>query len=288
MRMKTLSRLVAVTMAVVLLAPAAEANMGVPIIGVTLPGMVIALLPIIAVETYVLIERLGLSLWKSVELASVGNLASTIIGLPVTWLILALLLSTATGGVARDISTARGKFLTVTLDAPWIAPYETKDMHWMVPAACLTMLVPFFFASWLIEYEVGLWFVDRGKASGLSDAVLIGNLITYGIIAGLVGLVTLLEYRSSRKAGRTVTRPGWSDPAEAERFIRQSLREVQLELNRRGAASDLGEDHEDSEAKRERLRMVRSRQPERANQVGAMFHMPTNNSLSVGENCELR
>ena len=180
--------------AVFLFALPAHANVGVPMIFITLPVMLVALIPIIGIEAYVLLERLGLSFWKSVEVASAANFGSTVIGTPVTWFLLLLVDLFAGGGSGYGIGTAKARFLTVTLGAPWLPPYEDKTMNWIVPAAGFVLLIPFFFASWLVEYEVGIWILDEMNAGNVSSAVLMGNLITYGILAALVAAVTLYEY----------------------------------------------------------------------------------------------
>ncbi len=43
--------------------------------------------------------------------------------------------------------------LAVTLQAPWLVPYE-KELYWMVPAAMVVLLVPFFFVSVFFERSV--------------------------------------------------------------------------------------------------------------------------------------
>jgi hypothetical protein len=57
------------------------------------------------------------------------------------------------GGSAHGLRTLSAKLLAVTWQSPWLIPYE-DDLVWMVPAAALCLLVPFFFASVYIEYQV--------------------------------------------------------------------------------------------------------------------------------------
>ncbi len=144
-------------LALIFLAPsAAFANVGVPMIGVTLVGMVFALAPIIIIEKYVLASWRGLSLWHSTWVVFSANLVSTLIGLPVTWFLLLLAQILTWDGVPLGIETISKKFLAVTWQAPWLVPYD-EDLHWMIPAAALVLLVPFFFVSWWVEYWVSYY-----------------------------------------------------------------------------------------------------------------------------------
>jgi hypothetical protein len=208
-------------LALIFLAPsAAFANVGVPMIGVTLVGMVFALAPIIIIEKYVLASWLGLSLWHSTWVMFSANLVSTLIGIPVTWFLLLLAQISTWDGVPLGIETISKKFLAVTWQAPWLVPYD-DDLHWMIPAAALVLLVPFFFASWLVEYWVSYYLLYEGPSEQLSeavfgvpfgvsnnllnevpseklsDAVFSGNLITYGILALLLLGVFIWEIRDA-------------------------------------------------------------------------------------------
>jgi hypothetical protein len=55
-----------------------------------------------------------------------------------------------------------------------------------VPVATLVLLVPFFFASWLIEYWVSRLFARETDKKTLNRAVLAANLVSYAFLAGVV------------------------------------------------------------------------------------------------------
>jgi hypothetical protein len=57
-------------------------------------------------------------------------------------------------------------------------------------------MVPFFFASWLVEYLVAKWFLASSTPLGLSAAVRTANLVSYGLLAALV-VFKLLFFRQS-------------------------------------------------------------------------------------------
>ena len=130
-----------------------HANIGVPMIFVTLPTMVIALLPIIILEALLALPTLKLPYRKLLKCFSIANLVSTFVGIPVAWFLLVVLQMVTGGGGAHGLSSPVARLLAVTWQAPWLIPYES-DLVWMIPAATLVLLVPFFFASWWVEYLV--------------------------------------------------------------------------------------------------------------------------------------
>jgi hypothetical protein len=130
-----------------------HANIGVPMIFVTLPTMGIALLPIIAIEALLAIPNLKLPYRKLLKCFFIANLVSTFVGIPVAWFLLVVLQIVTGGGSAYGLASPATRLLAVTWQAPWLIPYES-DLNWMIPAATLVLFVPFFFASWWVEYLV--------------------------------------------------------------------------------------------------------------------------------------
>jgi hypothetical protein len=165
-------------LAVWLIATPAYANIGVPMIFITLPMMVVGLIPVIGIETFVFRKKLAVSLRQTVRTVTVINLVSTLIGIPLTWFLLVVLQIVTGGGGAHGLKTLHAKFLAVTWQAPWLIPYET-DMYWMIPSAILFLLIPFFFASWLVEYQVAWRILRDFDRKDVKKAVFWANLITY-------------------------------------------------------------------------------------------------------------
>jgi len=169
----------------------AFANAGVPMIGVVYPGMGILLIPVIVVEVGVLRRRLETPLRRTVAMVTISNLVSTVLGVPLTWAVLLMMQAVTGGGGANGPSfdTLAGKVLAVTWQAPWMMPYES-DVYWMIPVAALVLLVPFFFASWLIEFLVSRLFLRDFDKTALRRSVMVANLVSYALLAGviLVGL----------------------------------------------------------------------------------------------------
>lgn len=172
---------------------AAYANAGLPMLAIAWPGMGVALLPVVAIEVLVLRRLLRAARWRTVLVASVSNAVSTVVGIPLTWLVLvaAQMLTPSGGGVGPDIGTLAGKVFAVTVQAPWLIPYDAQ-LYWMVPAAALALLVPFFFASWAIEYGVTRLMMREFGAGPVRRAVMWANLASYGLLAtGVAGLLAV-------------------------------------------------------------------------------------------------
>ena len=123
----------------------------------------------------------------AIKASSIANVATTVVGIPLAWLALVVVQLATGGGSAYGLETYLHKFLAVTWQAPWLVYTD----NWMFPAATLTLLVPFFFVSWWIEYEIVKRTVVSFHPSGLSSAVRNANLVSYGLLALVVALQLL-------------------------------------------------------------------------------------------------
>jgi hypothetical protein len=170
---------------------AAGADIGVPMLFVTLPAMVIALVPVIWIEAQYGLQRLGLPRRQALGVSTAANVVSTIIGLPLTWLVLVSLQMVTGGGSAHGLRTLSTKLLAVTWQSPWLIPYD-DDLVWMVPAAALCLLVPFFFASVYIEYQVARRMLSTHARAQVRAVVWRANLLSYGLLA-VAAIVWLLR-----------------------------------------------------------------------------------------------
>jgi hypothetical protein len=123
-----------------------------------------------------------LTLGQSLKTVSISNVTSTVIGIPLTWFLLVLAQMVTGGGGAYGIDSVTGKILAVTWQAPWLIPYE-EDLNWMIPAAGLVLLIPFFFASWWSEYFVSKKLNKTLPSKNIKRKVRNANLITYSLLA---------------------------------------------------------------------------------------------------------
>lgn len=183
----------------VLVPSMAFADMGVPMLFVTFPAMCAALIPIIFLEAWVMAKRTEVGFKKSLETSGVANVASTILGIPLTWALLVVIQMLTLGGRGYGgIDTILGKFIAVTWQAPWLIPYE-DNLYWMIPTASLVLLVPFFFASWLVEYWVARWMNKSIEPRIMKKVEFKMNLYSYLMLAGfnLIWLVLSLFQKTT-------------------------------------------------------------------------------------------
>ena len=184
-------RIGSLTACILFAAPSvALANAGLPMLAVVWPGMGIALLPIIALEAYLLSRPLSLSLRRTVLIAAVANGVSTIVGIPLAWGVMAAIqmFVPGGGGAGPDIGTIFGKLFAVTVQAPWLMPYDS-EMQWMIPVASVVLLVPFFFASWGIEYLVARVMLRGADQQLLLRAMAKANLVSYALLGVVMPVV---------------------------------------------------------------------------------------------------
>ena len=174
-------RLCQLLMLLLLLPTKASADIGVPMIFITVPGMLVGLIPIILIECFVMSKQLAITLKSSLKASLWGNVVSTVIGIPITWVALVVIQICTGGGQAYGLNSPLTKFLAVTWQAPWLIPYD-PDTNWMVPAATLYLLIPFFFVSWWIEYRVEKRLLKEIDPTKLSIAVRNANLVSYSLL----------------------------------------------------------------------------------------------------------
>jgi hypothetical protein len=159
------------------------ADAGLPMIFVEAQFLVLALIPVVLAEAAVYWWGLQLPWRKAISGSLVANLWSTFLGVPVSWFILLVTQLSVGGGAAWGLKTPLTRLAAVTVQAPWLIPYE-ESLYWMVPAASLFLMLPFFLASVGIEWLVlrRRWpTVDRGR---LTRQVWLANLVSYGALAG--------------------------------------------------------------------------------------------------------
>lgn len=159
----------------------------------TWPAMVVLLIPVIVIEGLLCKKWLGLKTWQAIKTNAVSNLASTIVGIPVAWAFM-VALEFGTMGLVGESNAFQNwhspiaNVIFFIFSSAWLNP-DLGEHVWVIPAATLILLIPFFFASYWVEYFVVRKMVrtpDR-EPSNLADArvrtaVRNANLITYGIM----------------------------------------------------------------------------------------------------------
>ena len=175
----------------IVLPPLADA--GIPMIILTWPAMVVLLIPVILIEGLLCKKWLGLKTWQAIKTNAISNLASTRIGIPVAWAVM-LAIEFGTIGLVSESNALQNWHSPIAnaifflFSSAWLNPDLGEDA-WVIPAATVILLIPFFFASYWIEYFVVRKMVGTpdGEPSNLAyarvrRAVRNANLITYGIM----------------------------------------------------------------------------------------------------------
>ncbi len=200
---KPLSLLCCVALMVLATPTPAHANVVVPMIAGAWFGMVILVLPIIAIESVMLFVALGVPFWKSLWVMALANVASTLVGIPI-----AAVFHGGLAGEARGATnTTREKVATALLRGPWVIGTEMDDPEkiepWMELVAAMGILGIFLLASWLTEawvVHLGLQSVEWHQVLG---GALTANATTYGILAGVLLASNWLWNRSERAKERS-------------------------------------------------------------------------------------
>ena len=172
-------------------------DIGLPMIIPSMYFMVIALIPIVLLESYYAARNLRIRFSRTVGSFTFGNVVSTLVGIPITWMLLFGIQIVTGGTSAWDTRTVFGKLFAVTVQAPWLMPFSPEEF-WMGYAAAMFLLIPFFFATWFIEYvmtrnKLAIEVVEANDAIDLPSAerrvwkaVRNANLLSYGLIALLL------------------------------------------------------------------------------------------------------
>ena len=156
-------------------------------IALFLPALWLSLLPVILVEAWVIARWLPLSPRRAVSGAALGNVISTLIGIPLMWMFLATA-QLVLAGTARGLSSVGAKTYAVTVQAPWLIPYE-EDLKWMIPAALIVLAIPAYILSVLIEWRCLLPFVESVNKTRTLRVVATANAASYAALALLFAIV---------------------------------------------------------------------------------------------------
>ncbi len=146
------------------------------------------------IESWYLHTRLKIPFGRSVKVTTISNLISTIIGIPLAWL--AMFLIEMAGGFLLSQFPSIGPFYDNTfgaaimtiLGATWIAPDE-KHIYWIVPLVFIVLMIPFFFATWWIEYESVKSYMKDIDQNEIKITTRNQNLLSYGFLEVLLLLV---------------------------------------------------------------------------------------------------
>ena len=166
------------------------ADTGLPMISVFLPAAWLMLIPIILIEAFIGLKVAKLTFRQTVYGATVGNLFSTLLGIPITWSVLAGI-EGQWFGTAMGLDSFAAKLYAVTLQAPWLTPYE-DDLAWMVPAAVVFLAIVFWLMSVVSEYLILRIVLRIVKPAALWRWMWIANTASYVLLLSFIFLLAIL------------------------------------------------------------------------------------------------
>lgn len=170
----------------------AEANAGIPMLALALPGMAVSLIPVILIETWYVRKSLRITYVPALKAMSVANLASTFIGIPLTWaawVFVEMTLAFFSYHIGESLNITVPNSIrilfSVTFGAAWLGPSES-DPNWIIPVALLVLLVPFFYVSWIFERNIAIKFLKETSTEAINKATFFANIYSYGLLGTFV------------------------------------------------------------------------------------------------------
>ncbi|MGH7953244.1 MAG: hypothetical protein ACREFE_15190, partial [Limisphaerales bacterium] len=160
------------------------ADAGVPMLMLIFPAAFFLLVPIIGIETWCAHHLKTITSKRRFLGVLTANAVSTIVGWPLTWIILALLqLFVIPGGDRGDFNFPYpfDVVASVTLGAAWLPPDE-NNLYWMIPTATMVLLIPAFFVTILAEKLVLRFFWRDLIPKERKSFVWIANFASYGLL----------------------------------------------------------------------------------------------------------
>jgi hypothetical protein len=191
MRLRYTVVLVLLAWLILLWPRAAVADAGLPLVSIFLPPLWLGLVPIIFIEALVNCRLLLIPFRRTLLPATLGNLASAIVGIPLTWVFLAAFEIFFGSLLPTNLLGSTGqKVLSVTIGAPWLGPNES-DLWWMVPVALAVFAVPCFAVSVLIEAPINHMGLSDFPRKTIWKVTAKSNLFSYLFL----GVLTTLALR---------------------------------------------------------------------------------------------
>jgi hypothetical protein len=158
------------------------ADAGLPMITFEFPAMVTMLVPVIVVEALVLRRQLSLGTARSVTLSATANIASTLIGIPLSWCAMLVIELVTAPIIALGAGSPVQMFARAVLQAAWLPPSDEAQLLWLAPVAAMVLLVPAFFVSVVLERRMLTKSCPEISPTDLSRACWRANEVSYALL----------------------------------------------------------------------------------------------------------
>jgi hypothetical protein len=158
-----------------------RADVGLPMLILVWPAYILAFVPVVGVEAFVGVRRLGLGWRVALATCAVGNLWSTLLGVPIVWLaLLALEFLVASLANALPLSSA-WEYVLFPFMIAWIG----GESVWMLYLAFVLLAFPFCVASIWIERKVALRRLPELPAQAVREWVRDANIWSYVLLVAV-------------------------------------------------------------------------------------------------------
>jgi len=162
------------------------ANVGLPMIFWQMPVAAIALLPVVVLESLIAVLILKQPFRPVLLRVFAANALSTFVGIPIAWVVMFIfnILLNTIDPRRHGYDTPWDAFESLIRQAAWLFPSD-GHMFWLIPAATLVLLLPYFLVSIFIER----WLLRRTfpdiEPYRLNLAAWLTNAASYGGLAAL-------------------------------------------------------------------------------------------------------
>lgn len=184
-------------------------NIGIPVIGYVWPVFWLTFIPIVIIEGYVIkraLKEYKVDSRDPWDIALSSNLVSTLIGIPLTWVLLVLVQYGIGYILVKWIDPYWPKLVQVVaplMAIAWLPPLR-GDVFAELYAICafMILLVPFFWASYRLEEAFAwIWFKERNISRALSRKIIrranfYSYMFLFVLLAGLFAQVYLTSSSS--------------------------------------------------------------------------------------------
>lgn len=173
-----------------LMPAAARADAALPMIFVSVPTMIAALIPVIAIEAWIISRWGGQTFGKALDMSAASNLVSTLVGMPITWVIVSIaefFFGVSTAYVSQILQFQTYARWPEYIFPAWIMPTDGFDSS-RIHMLGLMLLFWFFWGSVFVERRVMRRMAPQTDPSTIDRACWYANIATYVILA----LVTLV------------------------------------------------------------------------------------------------
>ena len=154
------------------------ANAGLPMLGIVWPMAWLLLIPVIFIEAVVCAKQLNISTYRALRATTLGNIASTAIGIPLTWVALVaiqMVIALSLHKVDVSPSSSPLRYALLPISSAWIGGYLGKEIYF----AFLFLCIPFCVVSIWIENKI-FRKIDRDlDPSKVRVSVIRANIMTY-------------------------------------------------------------------------------------------------------------